>query len=148
MSALRLIGTLQTAAQPKITSIGDLSSPNVSGNAVAGNVSAVAYTGTSLSLTGDATVGNVTERDELEVCQIRAWSGKNNRWTQCLGTHTTSVHSPYHLRSIDVLRPKFGRGQGVKLVLKVGQRVSWVFPVAPCILLLAPRFTSEEKLSN
>jgi len=48
-------GTVYTAAQPNITSVGTLSSLAVSGNASAGNIS----TGGVLSVTGNANVGNI-----------------------------------------------------------------------------------------
>jgi hypothetical protein len=48
-------GTVTTAAQPNITSVGTLSSLAVSGNASAGNIS----TGGVLSVTGNANVGNI-----------------------------------------------------------------------------------------
>ena len=48
-------GTVYTAAQPNITSVGTLSSLTVSGNASAGNIS----TGGVLSVTGNANVGNI-----------------------------------------------------------------------------------------
>ena len=50
-----LQGTLTTAAQPNITSVGSLTSLTVTGNASAGNLS----TGGSLSVTGNANVGNL-----------------------------------------------------------------------------------------
>ena len=48
-------GTVYTAAQPNITSVGTLSSLAVTGNASAGNIS----TGGVLSVTGNANVGNI-----------------------------------------------------------------------------------------
>jgi hypothetical protein len=50
-----LTGTLTTAAQPNITSVGTLTSLAVTGNASAGNIS----TGGVLSVTGNANVGNL-----------------------------------------------------------------------------------------
>ena len=48
-------GTVTTAAQPNITSVGSLTSLTVTGNASAGNIS----TGGVLSVTGNANVGNI-----------------------------------------------------------------------------------------
>jgi hypothetical protein len=48
-------GTVYTAAQPNITSVGTLTSLAVTGNASAGNIS----TGGTLSVTGNANVGNI-----------------------------------------------------------------------------------------
>jgi hypothetical protein len=48
-------GTVTTAAQPNITSVGTLTSLAVTGNASAGNIS----TGGALSVTGNANVGNI-----------------------------------------------------------------------------------------
>jgi hypothetical protein len=48
-------GTVYTAAQPNITSVGTLTSLSVTGNASAGNIS----TGGVLSVTGNANVGNI-----------------------------------------------------------------------------------------
>jgi hypothetical protein len=48
-------GTLTTAAQPNITSVGSLTSLTVTGTATAGNLS----TGGTLSVTGNANVGNL-----------------------------------------------------------------------------------------
>jgi hypothetical protein len=55
VSANLFTGTLTTAAQPNITSVGTLSSLSVTGNASAGNLS----TGGALSVTGNANVGNI-----------------------------------------------------------------------------------------
>jgi hypothetical protein len=71
-----LTGTITTATQPNITSVGTLTSLSVSGNITSGNVSATNITGTittasqpnitsvgtltSLSVTGNATVGNIS----------------------------------------------------------------------------------------
>ena len=75
VSATTLTGTLSTAAQPNITSVGTLSSLNVTGNISGGNVSATALTGTlstaaqpnitsvgtlgALSASGNITGGNI-----------------------------------------------------------------------------------------
>jgi len=48
-------GTVVTAAQPNITSVGTLSSLTITGNASAGNIS----TGGDLSVTGNASAGNI-----------------------------------------------------------------------------------------
>jgi hypothetical protein len=50
-----LAGTVYTNAQPNITSVGTLTSLSVTGNASAGNIS----TGGALSVTGNANVGNI-----------------------------------------------------------------------------------------
>ena len=58
-------GTLQTAAQPNITSVGTLVSLSVTGNITGGNVlgganvNATTHTGTTVSVTGNITGGNV-----------------------------------------------------------------------------------------
>jgi len=76
LSATNLTGTVRTAAQPSITSVGTLVSLAVTGNITAGNVSATNLTGTlltasqtnitavgtlvSLAVTGNITAGNVS----------------------------------------------------------------------------------------
>ena len=55
IGASLLTGTLTTAAQPNITSVGTLTSLTVTGTATAGNLS----TGGTLSVTGNANVGNI-----------------------------------------------------------------------------------------
>ena len=56
-------GFVTINAQPAITSVGTLTTLSVSGNIVAanlvGNVSATSYTGTSVSVTGNVTGGNI-----------------------------------------------------------------------------------------
>jgi hypothetical protein len=56
-------GYVTINAQPAITSVGTLTTLSVSGNIVAanlvGNVSATSYTGTSVSVTGNVTGGNI-----------------------------------------------------------------------------------------
>lgn len=54
-------GTLTTAAQPNITSVGTLSSLDVSGNASAGNLS----TGGDLSVTGNASANNLSTTNKV-----------------------------------------------------------------------------------
>jgi len=76
VSATSIAGTLSTQAQPAITSIGTLSSLNVTGNVATGNVSATSIAGTLstaaqpnlttvgnlsfLNVTGNVAAGNVT----------------------------------------------------------------------------------------
>ena len=60
-------GTVYTNAQPNITSVGTLTSVSVSGNATVGNVSATNYTGTTVSVTGNVTGGNLTTGGILSV---------------------------------------------------------------------------------
>jgi len=55
LSANFIAGTLTTASQPNITSVGTLSSLSVTGNVAAGNLS----TSGTLSVTGNANVGNI-----------------------------------------------------------------------------------------
>lgn len=55
VSANYLTGTLTTAAQPNVTSLGTLSSLTATGNIVSGNLT----TGGALSVTGNANVGNL-----------------------------------------------------------------------------------------
>jgi len=55
VSATTLGGTLTTASQPNVTSVGTLTSLDVTGNASAGNISTVG----TLSVTGNADVGNL-----------------------------------------------------------------------------------------
>ena len=55
ISGTTLGGTLTTAAQPNITSVGTLTSLSVTGNASAGNIS----TAGALTVTGNANVGNL-----------------------------------------------------------------------------------------
>jgi hypothetical protein len=71
LSATNITGTLTTAAQTNITSVGTLGSLNVTGNVDAGNLSGTLTTAaqtnitsvgtlTSLSVTGNASAGNLT----------------------------------------------------------------------------------------
>jgi len=60
MTANFVSGTLTTAAQPNITSVGTLSSLGVTGNISSGNLSVTSNTSTgNLSVTGNTTSGNV-----------------------------------------------------------------------------------------
>jgi hypothetical protein len=52
-------GTLTTAAQPNITSVGTLASLSVTGNANVGNIGATAGIYTTLSASGNASAGNL-----------------------------------------------------------------------------------------
>jgi len=52
ISANLFTGTLTTAAQPNVTSLGTLTSLSVSGNATVGNIAATNHTGTTANLTG------------------------------------------------------------------------------------------------
>jgi hypothetical protein len=63
ITANTFTGTLTTAAQPNITSLGTLSSLTVTGNASAGNLS----TGGALSVTGNASAGNLSTAGALSV---------------------------------------------------------------------------------
>jgi len=66
VSATNLTGSLVTAAQANITSVGTLSSLSVTGNITGGNVlgganvNATTHTGTTVSVTGNITGGNVS----------------------------------------------------------------------------------------
>ena len=76
ISATSIVGTLTTASQTNITSVGTLGSLSVTGNATVGNISATSIVGTlttasqtnitsvgtlgSLNVTGNATVGNIS----------------------------------------------------------------------------------------
>jgi hypothetical protein len=58
VTSSQLTGTLQTNAQPNITSVGNLTSLAVTGNIIAGNISSTYLTGnllSTLTVTGDAT---------------------------------------------------------------------------------------------
>ena len=61
-------GTVYTAAQPNITSVGTLTSLAVTGNASAGNIS----TGGVLSVTGNANVGNLGTAQVLASANVTA----------------------------------------------------------------------------
>ena len=63
ITANTFTGTLTTASQPNITSVGTLSSLTVTGNASAGNLS----TGGTLSVTGNASAGNLSTAGTLSV---------------------------------------------------------------------------------
>jgi Major tropism determinant N-terminal domain len=54
-----LVGTISTASQPNITAVGTLGSLSVSGAIAAGNISIANQTGTTASLTGNVTGGNI-----------------------------------------------------------------------------------------
>ena len=62
-----ITGTLTTAAQPNITSVGTLTSLSVSGNITSGNISATNHTGTIVSVTGNITGGNLVTGGILNV---------------------------------------------------------------------------------
>ena len=86
VSATALTGTLTTASQPNITSVGTLTSLAVTGNVSAGNVSATALTGTlstasqpnitsvgtltSLAVTGNVSAGNVTVTGNVSATNV------------------------------------------------------------------------------
>lgn len=65
LSGTSIVGTLTTAAQTNITSVGTLSSLSVTGNITGGNilgganVNATTHTGATVSVTGNITSGNV-----------------------------------------------------------------------------------------
>ena len=63
LTANFVTGTLTTAAQPNITSVGTLSSLSVTGNASAGNLS----TGGALSVTGNASANNLSTTNSITV---------------------------------------------------------------------------------
>jgi hypothetical protein len=85
--AANLYATIQTAAQPNITSLGTLSALTVSGNIGAGNVSATLIAGTlttssqpnitslgtlsSLTVTGNLSAGNVSTSGNIALCQLK-----------------------------------------------------------------------------
>ena len=58
-------GTLSTAAQPNITSIGTLSSLGVTGNITAGNLSLSGNVTSTLKVTGNANVGNLNTTGDV-----------------------------------------------------------------------------------
>ena len=60
LSATNIVGTLTTATQTNITSVGTLGSLSVTGNVTGGNISATAHTGTTVSVTGNVTGGNLS----------------------------------------------------------------------------------------
>ena len=66
LSGTSIVGTLTTAAQNNITSVGTLSSLSVTGNITGGNilgganVNATTHTGTTVSVTGNITGGNLS----------------------------------------------------------------------------------------
>ena len=80
-------GTIQTAAQPNITSVGTLNSLSVTGNVSAGNLSGTLITGTlstaaqpnitsvgtlsSLTVSGNASAGNINTTGNIVLCQLR-----------------------------------------------------------------------------
>ena len=60
LGATNIVGTLTTATQTNITSVGTLGSLSVTGNVTGGNISATAHTGTTVSVTGNVTGGNLS----------------------------------------------------------------------------------------
>jgi len=74
-------GTVTTAAQPNITSVGTLSSLAVTGNASAGNIS----TGGVLSVTGNANVGNIGATNGV----FTSVSGNGSALTALTGANVT-----------------------------------------------------------
>ena len=67
LSASNISGTLSTNHQPNITSVGTLSTLNISGNVAAGNLSTNAISATAISTTGNVSAGNVTVSGKLNV---------------------------------------------------------------------------------
>jgi hypothetical protein len=65
LSGTNIVGTLTTAAQTNITSVGTLTSLSVSGNVTAGNISATTFTG---ALTGAATT--VTANAQANITSV------------------------------------------------------------------------------
>ena len=60
LSGTNIVGTLTTAAQTNITSVGTLTSLAVTGNITSGNVQGTAHTGTTGTFTGNVTAGNLS----------------------------------------------------------------------------------------
>ena len=85
--AANVYATIQTAAQPNITSVGTLTSLGVTGNVSAGNLSATLLGGTlttaaqpnitslgtlsSLAVSGNLSAGNVSTSGNLSLCQLK-----------------------------------------------------------------------------
>ena len=59
LSGTSIIGTLTTAAQPNITSVGTLTSLAVTGHITRGNVQGTTHSGTTGTFTGNVTGGNL-----------------------------------------------------------------------------------------
>jgi hypothetical protein len=79
LSGTSIVGTLTTAAQTNITSVGTLTSLAVTGNITSGNVQGTAHTGTTGTFTGNVTTGNV--------------SGTTGAFTNVSGTLTTAAQT-------------------------------------------------------
>ena len=60
LSGTSIVGTVTTAAQTNITSVGTLTSLAVTGNITSGNVQGTAHTGTTGTFTGNITGGNLS----------------------------------------------------------------------------------------
>ena len=90
VSSATTAGTVTTAAQPNITSVGTLTSVSVSGNATVGNISATNHTGTTVSVTGNVTGGNLTTGGILSVTGVGVSSiagnlNMNGNWLTNVG---------------------------------------------------------------
>jgi hypothetical protein len=82
-------GTVTSAAQPNITSLGTLSSLSVSGNANIGNIGTAAVIASTVSATGNGTFGNVVTGGVVSA--TGNITGGNVTGTLLTGTITTSA---------------------------------------------------------
>ena len=79
LGATNIVGTLTTAAQTNITSVGTLTSLAVTGNITSGNVQGTTVSGTTGTFSGNVTTGNV--------------SGTTGAFTNVGGTLTTAAQT-------------------------------------------------------
>ena len=92
-NAATYAGTVTTAAQPNITSVGILSSVSVSGNITGGNIAATNHTGTTVSVTGNIT-GNYILGNGSQLTGIATSNSFSNVYangTAVLATSGSSV---------------------------------------------------------
>ena len=81
LSGTNIVGTLTTAAQTNITSVGTLTSLAVTGNITGGNilgganVNATTHTGTTVNVTGNITGGNLTTAGLANVGSLAVTAG-------------------------------------------------------------------------
>ena len=135
ITATNLIGTLSTAAQPNVTSVGTLTSLNVTGNITGGNVSGTNLTGTlstaaqpnvtsvgtltSLNVTGNITGGNlitagVVQTANLIVDGIESVGTLNVSGNTVISGNLTVSGTTFtaNVQSITVADPVLGLGSG------------------------------------
>jgi len=91
ISANYLTGTITTASQPNITSIGTLSSLAVTGNVSAGNVSTTGVVTATGNVTGNFFIGNGSQLTGISTSSNSIFNGNSNVNVAANGNVTVSV---------------------------------------------------------